>query len=80
MQRSMLMTALLALDALFLLGNVMHLASNDPDEPTTRFSPYQWNGDSDGSYVEMFGHTQLFIGAVMLAFLAVLNRSYSYAA
>jgi hypothetical protein len=74
----MLAAVLLTLDLLFLLGNVVHLASNDPDEPVTRFSAVQWNGNYDGTFVEMFGHTQLVGGAVMLVFLAVIRRSPSF--
>lgn len=78
LDRRLMALVLLVLDGLYLLGNVLHLASNDPDESPTSFSAVQWNGDYDGSYIEMFGHTQLVAGAIVLAVLAVSRRSYAF--
>lgn len=72
--------AFVSIDALLLLGNVVHLMRNDPDEPSTLFSAVEWNGDLDGSYIEIVGHAQLFAGAVMLLFVSVIRRSASYGA
>lgn len=75
----MLAVVLFFLDGLYLLGNVVHLTSNDPGEPTSPFSAVQWDGNNDGSYIEIFGHTQLLAGAVMLLFLVVTRRSLTFA-
>lgn len=79
-QYRMLAVILLVLGLLFLLGNIMHLATNDPDERSGQFSTPLWNGDRDGSYIEMFGHTQLLGGVIMLIFLTGATRSFSYVA
>jgi len=78
--RGLLALVLLVLDGIYLLGNVIHLGSNDPDERRTYFSVPQWDGNYDGSYIEVFGHTQLLAGAILLAVLAVTRRSYTFSA
>lgn len=79
-ERGLLALVLLVLDGIYLLGNVIHLGSNDPDERRTYFSVPQWDGNYDGSYIEVFGHTQLLAGAIVLAVLAVTRRSYTFSA
>lgn len=74
-QRVMLATVLLLLDALYLVANVVYLGTNSPDEPHSLVSNDLWNGDLDGSFIEIFGHAQLIAAAVGLVFVAVRRRS-----
>ncbi len=71
---------LLLVNAMLIIANIVHLASNDSHEPTSMFSGWMWNGDYDRSHIEMFGHLLIIFGAIMLAFLAVNRRSSVYAA
>lgn len=73
---------LLLLDALFLAANLVHWLTYGyelPGDFAIYFSGIEWNGE-DGSHVEIFGHMQLFAGAVMLGFLEASRRSRVYAA
>lgn len=75
-----LLTTLVVIDVLLLIANILHFGANDPDEPVTRFSSPAWNGDADGSFIELTGHLQLIAGVVMLVFLAVIRRTAVYVA
>ena len=76
----MLGVALVLLDLLLLAANLAHLTADQPGEPVTIFSGPVWNGDLDGSFLELFGHLQLIGAAVVLAFLTVVRRSFLHAA
>lgn len=76
-----LRAALFVLTAVFLVGNVLHLQVNDPHEPTHPvFSHPGWNGDYDGSHVEIFGHIELTLAAAVLFALAFSRRVLVYGA
>ena len=69
-----------SIDLLLLMGNVAHFASNAPGEAVNRFSRSIWDGDLDGSFVEIFGHMQILAGVVLLSFLFVARRAPVYGA
>ena len=70
----------MVVDLLLLGGNVAHYASNDPGESATRFGGPTWNGDADGSFVEILGHVQVVATAVVLLVAALFRRSAVHAA
>lgn len=71
-----LLAALLAVDLLLLVGNLLHLRVNEPHEPVDPvFSRSVWNGSLDGSHVEMAGHGQLAVAAALLIGAGVVRRS-----
>ena len=75
-----LLAAVVAVDVLLLAGNVAHYAANDPGEAPTRFGAPSWNGDLDGSFVEIMGHAQIVAAVVVLLMAAVARRGLVYAA
>lgn len=67
---------LLMIDALLLAANVAHLSSSDDSGRILGiFIPAPWNGDYDGSHLEVWGHIQLFAASAILTVLAFSYRS-----
>ncbi|EYR62708.1 hypothetical protein N866_05790 [Actinotalea ferrariae CF5-4] len=57
----------MAAGALLLVANLVHLPVNAPGEPYHPiFSDWHWNGDLDGSFIEIFGGLQLLLAVVAL--------------
>jgi len=75
-----LVASVVVVDLLLLGGNVAHYASNDPGETVTRFGGPSWNGDLDGSFVEIVGHAQVVATAVVLLVVALFRRAAVHAA
>lgn len=72
---------LLIIDALLLAANVAHIAGADGAGRILRiFSPISWNGDYDGSHLEVWGHIKLFAASAVLVALAFSYRSLLLAA
>lgn len=68
---------LLAVNALFLLANVAHAMGDGTEDGLLGiFAPVAWEGDYDGSHIEVWGHIQLFAAAAILAVLARSYRSF----
>lgn len=68
---------LLSINAVFLLGNIAYRLADGVDEGIAGvFSAEQWEGDHDGSYIEIWGHIQLFAAAIVLGALAYFHRSF----
>ncbi|WP_150307189.1 hypothetical protein [Planctomonas psychrotolerans] len=71
----------LLLSVLMLVGNVIHLAVvRSEGTPDPVFAKPAWNGDGDGSHIEMLGHIQLVAAAVILVFLCIGRRVMVYGA
>lgn len=69
----------LTLDALFLLGNALHFQFDGPGEPEHYLlSEMTWNGDYDGSYIEILGHIQLVAALVWLMFVGIRRHVLVY--
>ncbi|MDO5618245.1 hypothetical protein [Kocuria sp.] len=67
---------LLLVNAFFMLANVAHNMGDGTEEGILGiFAPLAWEGDYDGSHIEIWGHIQLFAAAVVLAVLARAHRS-----
>lgn len=72
---------LLIIDALLLAANVAHIAGADGAGRILRiFNPVSWNGDQDGSHLEVWGHIKLFATSAILIALAFSYRSLLLAA
>lgn len=65
-----------AVGVLLLLANVVHLGSERGDA----FASRAWNGEADGSVIEIVGHVQLVGAAALLLVLAVRRRATLFAA
>lgn len=66
----------LCIDVLFLIANVAHRLGDGAEEGALGvFAPDAWEGDHDGSHVEIWGHIQLFAASVLLVVLARVHRS-----
>jgi len=74
-----LVAAVVLVDFLLLAGNVAYYSSNDPGEAPSRFGAPSWNGDLDGSFVEILGHAQVVAAVVVLLVAAVYRRGPVYA-
>lgn len=76
--------ALILFDVVLLAANLLHLTVNEPDEPDEPniriFSNQAWNGNWDGSLIEVFGYLQLFAGSVLLLLLWRRTRKSVYGA
>ena len=75
-----LVAAVVVVDVLLIAGNVAHYAANDPTEAPTRFGAPSWNGDLDGSSIEIMGHAQVVVAVVVLLVAAISRRGPVYAA
>lgn len=67
--------AVSAVGVLLLLANVLHLGADRGGV----FASRAWNGEADGSVVEIFGHTQLAGAALLLLVLGVRRRAPLFA-
>lgn len=76
-QAALVVIGVAVLDAVVILGNVMHSMAPYSDLLTGREA---WNGTFEGSYAEMLGHAQLLLAAVLLMMLWRRQRSPVYAA
>lgn len=67
---------MMIINALFLVANVAHNLGDGTEEGLLGiFAPAAWEGDHDGSHLEIWGHIQLFAAAAILAVLALSYRS-----
>lgn len=72
---------LLFVDALFLAANVAHNLGDGTDRGLLGiFAPTAWEGDHDGSHIEVWGHIQLLAAGVILLVLAVAQRMFVFGA
>jgi len=67
---AVLAVPLLAVDAMLLAAYVIHVVGIEVGAPV--LASTAWNGNLDGSYVELFGHLQLIL--VVVALLVIFNR------
>lgn len=75
-----LAAALVAVNVVLLAANLVHLpvnAANEPYHPV--FSDPLWNGDLDGSYIEILGGSQLLAAVVALLTMWRTRRTGAYA-
>lgn len=67
---------MMTINVLFLVANVAHNLGDGTEEGLLGiFAPTAWEGDYDGSHIEIWGHIQLFAAAAILAVLALSYRS-----
>lgn len=72
---------LLLVNLFFLAANVAHsLGDGSEDGVLGIFAPIAWEGDHDGSHIEVWGHIQLFAAAGILVVLSVVHRMFLFGA
>lgn len=75
------LVVLLLITALLLAGNVMHnLGGGSEDGVMGVFAPIAWEGDFDGSHIEVWGHILMLAAGVVLLVLSVVHRASVFAA
>lgn len=75
------LVALLLITGLLLAGNVMHNLGDGSEEGIIGvFAPIAWEGDFDGSHIEVWGHIQMLAAGVVLLVLSVVHRASVFSA
>lgn len=76
-----LAVVLLVVDSALLIAHVAHHLSGrawpETDLSNTKRTVSQWDGGLDGSFIELFGHLQLSIAAILLMLFATRFRGQS---